>query len=203
MLLFQRQEPLPIDRLSTAELAESDAFFESHGITKDMAIQDIEATRKLFQELLEKCVNGNTNNKVWVYYLLGAMYLTKGQLQETVSLCSRAALEHPLDPRAYYSLGTIYYGIFQQKQTSPWRDRLDLQDHPLEIRQRIQRIRHFETQNQQLVQAFRESKLAASREEAAKLALQYFRKTLDCNISKEDKNQIQTHIKLIQTQLTL
>lgn len=198
MPLFQKQKPLPLDRLLQSELMESDAFFESHGISKEMATQDPEGTRQRFRQYLEECVNQNPFNKAWVYHLLGMLYSAEGKLQETVSLCSRAASEYPTDPRAYYSLGTIYYGISQATETDKSLNRTDVQDHPWEIQERMRRIRQFQEENQQLVQAFRESKLAASPEEAAKLALKYFRKTLVCNISNEDKNRVQTHIRIIE-----
>ncbi len=203
MPLFQKHKPLPLEGLLQSELVESDAFFEGHGISKEMATQDPEASRKRFLELLEKCVNEKTFNKVWVYCLLGTLYYAEGRLQETIALCSRAASEYPADPRAYYSLGSIYYGLSQATETGKLLDGTDVQDHPWEIQEWMRRIRQFQEENQQLVQAFRESKLAASPEEAAKLALQYFRKTLVCNISNEDKRRVQTHIRIIEVQLGL
>ena len=200
MPLFQKHKPLPLEGLLQSELAESDAFFEGHGISKEMATQDPKATRKRFLELLDKCVNEKTFNKVWVYCLLGTLYYAEGRLQETIALYSRAASEYPTDPRAYYSLGTIYYGISQATETSRVLDSTDVQDYPWEMQERMRRIRQFQEENQQLVQAFRESKLVASWEEAAKLALQYFRKTLACNISNEDKRRVQTHIRIIEVQ---
>ncbi|MDP2729963.1 MAG: tetratricopeptide repeat protein [Dehalococcoidales bacterium] len=180
-----------------SELAESDAFFESHGISKEMTTQDPEGTRQRFRQYLEECVNQNPFNKVWVYHLLAMLYYAEGKLEETAALCSRAASEHPTDPRAWYYLGTIYYGISQATETSKVLDSADVQDFPSEIRERIRRIHHFQKENQQLVQAFRESKLT-SPEEATKLALKYFRKTLVCNISNEDKSRVQTHIRIIE-----
>ena len=45
------------------------------------------------------------------------------------------------------------------------------------------------------------SKLTASPEEAVKLALKFFRETLACNISNDDKHRVQTHIRIINAQL--
>jgi len=197
MPLFQKQKPLPLDGLLQSELVESDAFFESHGISKEMATQDPEGTRQRFRQYLEECVNQNPFNKVWVYHLLGMLYSAEGKLQETVSLCSRATSEHPADLRAYYFLGTIYYGISQATETSKSLNRTDVQHAPWEIQELMRQNREFQEENQQLVQAFRESKLT-SPEEAAKLALKYFRKTLVCNISNDDKRRVQTHIRIIE-----
>lgn len=202
MPIFQKHKPLPLDGLLESELAESDAFFESHGISKEMATQDPEGTRQRFRQYLEECVNQNPFNKVWVYHLLGMLYSAEGRLEKMVSLYSRAASEYPSDPRAYYSLGTIYYGISQATETSKGLDSTDVHDFPWEIQERMLRVRQFQEENQQLVQAFRESKLT-SPEEAAKLALQYFHKTLACNISNEDKHRVQTHIRIIEVRLSL
>jgi hypothetical protein len=202
MPLFQRQKPLPLDGLLQSELVESDAFFESHGISKEMATQDPEGTRQLFRQYLEECVNQNHFNKVWVYHLLVIMlYSAEVKLEKIVSLFSRAASEHPADPRAYYSLGTIYYGIYEE--TLKPLTRADVQHAPWEIQELARQYREFQEENQQFVKACRESKLAASPEEAAKLALQHYRKTLACNISNDDKRRVQTHIRLIEVQLSL
>lgn len=198
MPLFQKHEPLPLDGLLQSELAESDAFFESHGISKEMVTRDPERTRQLFRQYLEEYVNQNRFNKVWVYYLLGTLYWAEGKLAEVVSVYSRAAAEYPQDPRAYYSLGAIYYGISQATETERNLHSLDIGSYPIEIQERMCRVRQFQEENQQLVQAFRESKLVASREEAAMLALKYFQKTLVCNISNDDKRRVQTHIRIIE-----
>ena len=125
------------------------------------------------------------------------LYSAEGKLQETVSLCSHATSEYPTDPRAYYFLGTIYYGISQATETDKSLNRTDMQHAPWEIQELVRQNREFQEENQQLVQAFRESKLT-SPEEAAKLALKYFRKTLVCNISNDDKRRVQTHIRIIE-----
>ena len=131
------------------------------------------------------------------------LQVNEGKLEEAVAMYSRATQDYPTDPRAWYSLGIIYYGISQETQTSKVLDSADVRRYPWEIQELVHHVREFQDENQQLVQAFRESKLVASWQEAAKLALQYFRKTLACNISNEDKRRVQTHIRLIEVQLTL
>jgi tetratricopeptide (TPR) repeat protein len=189
MPLFQKHKPLPLEGLLKSELVESDAFLEGHGIPKKMANQDVEATRQRVRVLLEARVNRNHFNKMWVYNLLSTLYFSEGKLKETVALCLRAALEHPTDPRAYYCLGAVYYGLSQETDTEKSLAGID--------------VKEFVEQNQQPVQAFRNSKPAESRDEAAKLAMKYFHKTLMCNISNEDKRRVQTHIRRIEVQLSL
>jgi len=48
MPLFQKSEFLPLEGLLASELVESDAFFKSHGIYKEMVAQDPEGTRQRF-----------------------------------------------------------------------------------------------------------------------------------------------------------
>lgn len=204
MPLFQRHKALLLDRLSESELIESDTLCESIGISKVVISQNAEAARKRFREHLKNLVSRKPTSKVWMFHILGGLYYEEGKIEEATAMYSRAAEDYPTDPRAWYSLGTIYYGIFQAKAGGlPLPDRANERGHPWEIQERMARIRNFESQNPQLVQAFRNSKLAASRDEAAKLALEYFRKTLACNISSDDKRRVQTHIRLIEVQLAL
>lgn len=201
MPLFQKHKPLPLEGLLESEKVHSEAFLKGHGISIETANQDIEATRQRVRVLLEDCVNRNQFNKLWVYNLLSTLYFKEVKLKEIVALCLRAALEHPTDPRAYYSLGTVYYGISQAAETEKTLG-IDTHDWPWEMQEMMRQNREFVEQNQQLVQAYRNSGLAASRDESAKLALKYFHKTLMCNISSEDKRRVQTHIRIIEAQLS-
>jgi len=203
MPLFQKHKPLPLEGLLKSELVESDAFLEGHGIPKKMANQDVEATRQRVRVLLEARVNRNHFNKMWVYNLLSTLYFSEGKLKETVALCLRAALEHPTDPRAYYCLGAVCYGLSQETDTEKSLAGIDVKEMPWEFQEMARQNREFVEQNQQPVQAFRNSKPAESRDEAAKLAMKYFHKTLMCNISNEDKRRVQTHIRRIEVQLSL
>ena len=83
-------------------------------------------------------------------------------------------------------------------------NRTDIDQWPREIQELVGQIREFETGNQQLIKAIRESKLILTPEEAAELALQYFGTTLKCNISSRNRQIVQTHITCItQAQLNL
>jgi tetratricopeptide (TPR) repeat protein len=192
-----------LEGLLESELAECDTFFESHGISKEMRAHGSEATDQYFPQYLEECVNRNRFNKLWVYLTLGTWYFFNGRLEETVSLCLRAASEYPNDPRAYYCLGTIYYGISSHATDTDWTLLPSFADSPVEMQELARQVREHDEQNPQLTHAFRESKLVAAREEASTLALKYYRKTLTCNISNEDKRRVQIHIKLIEMQLSL
>ena len=183
------QESLPLEGLLESEMAECDTFFGSHGISKEMRARGSEETDQYFQQYLEECVKQNRFNRVWVYHSLGTWYLLGGKFEEAVSIYSRAASEYPNDPRPYYTLGTIYYNISQ----ALLRERL------FEIQKLISRDREFEEENKQFINASQVSKLAASPMESANLALSYFRRTLECNISASDKTKIQTHIGLVET----
>ena len=198
MPLFQERKTLPLEGLSEIELAESDSYFEAHGVTRDKVSQDVQIAGQVMRKLLEKLVK-NPSNRYWVYYLLGNLLFADGQVDDAVSIYSRATLEYPDDPRACYSLGVIYYGIYQTSQLPVH----VLPDVPLEIRERISRIREFENKNPKLLDTFRGSKMAASLVGAAELALKYFHKTLACNIFNEDKAKILIHIRLIETQMKL
>lgn len=201
MSLFQKRKPLPLDRLSECELVESDTIIEGLGISKVVVSQDAEAARKRFREHLKKLVSRKSASKVWMFHILGGLYYEEGKLEEAAAMYSRAIQDYPADPRAYYSLGVIYYGLFEYAE--PLREGVHWRRFPLEIQERLRRVQEFEEQNQLLVQAFRESKLTASPEEAAKLALKYFRKTLARNISSDDKSRVQTHMRLIEVHLGL
>jgi len=197
MPLFQKHKPLPLAGLSENELVESDALFESIGITKAVVSQDVEAARRRYREHLTKLVSSKATSKVWMLYMLGGLCYEEGKLEEAAALYSRATQDYPADPRAWYTLGTIYYGLIESL-SEPLPEGVDWRSEPLEMQERMERVRDFQSQNPQLLQSFRESKLTASREEAAKLALKYFRKTLACNISNDDKRSVQTHIRLIE-----
>lgn len=199
---FQKHNPLPLDRLSQSELVESDTIIEGLGISKVTISRDAKAARQRFRAHLEELVSRKPTSKVWMFHMVGGLYYEEGKLEEAVAMYSRATQDYPTDPRAWYSLGIIYYGISQETQTSKVLDSADVRRYPWEIQELVHHVREFQDENQQLVQAFRESKLVASWQEAAKLALQYFRKTLACNISNEDKRRVQTHIRLIEVQLT-
>ena len=113
MPLFRKHEPLPLDRLSENELVESDTLVESIGISKISSSQDREEARKRFSEHLTKLVSRKPTSKVWMFHLLGGMCYEEGRLEEAVPIYSRATTDYPADPRAWYSLGTIYYGLFE------------------------------------------------------------------------------------------
>lgn len=203
MPIFQKHEVIPIDGYSESELVEVNVFWEAHGISKDMLNQSPVVLRNRLIEISEKCINENAQNKAWIYYFLWSSYFSNGKLKEMVALCSRANLEYPSDPRAYYCLGIIYEGIFQQTETDKLLNRANLENAPWEIRQRINRIRNFEQQNPLLIKAFREQKLVATSKEAAESALNFFRKALSGSISNEDKSIVQARIRLIEQQLSL
>lgn len=207
MPLFQKRKPVLLTLgglgLFKSEIAESDAFLEAHGITSYVATHDPSWTPQRFRQYLEECVNQNRFNKVWVYHLLGNFYLAEGRLEEAVSVYSRAILEYPDDPRAYYNLGTIYYGISYHATETDFTHRPDFSEAPIEMQELAHQVHEDDKKHPQLTQALRESKLAASPLEAAKLALKYYRKTVACNIANEDERLVQTHIILIKMRWNL
>ena len=75
--------------------------------------------------------------------------------------------------------------------------RPDFKYWPMEMQENVRQTYEYEKNNSQLIKAYRESKLAASPEEAARLARQYFIMTLKFNISDKDKQIVQTHIRII------
>jgi tetratricopeptide (TPR) repeat protein len=203
MPLFKRRETTPITGMSRGELAESDALYEAHGVTTEFANKNVEMARQLMRQYFSELVKRNPTNKFWVYYLLGDLLATNGQLDQAIAVYSRATREYPDDPRAYYSLGAIYYGISSIGDHDNYQQRPDATDLPMELLELVGQGHEVPEENQQFNRACRESKLAASPEDAAKLALQYFRKTLTCNISNEDKGRVQTHIRLIEIRWSL
>jgi len=198
MPLSDKKETIPIEGMSKNELAESDVFFEAHGVTKEIANKDVEATRQIMRQHFTELIKGNQSNKLWVYYVLGNLLSMNGQIDEAAAVYYRATREYPNDPRAWYSLGTIYYGISGETDINKYSQRPDLAEMPIEIQQIDAQNREFEKQNLRYLQGCAESKLVASPIEAANLALNYFSKTLTCKISKEDRNKVQTHIRLIE-----
>lgn len=163
MPLFQRRQTIPLAGLTKSELSEADGYFECHGVTKDMATKHAEQTQARMQGLLENWVTSNVFRKAWIYYLLTTFYLAEGRIKEVVDLNSDAVVKFPSDPRPSYSLGTIYYGLFNAETAQTVLSRNDLASAPVEIRERLQRAHSFETQNSAFIKGLRESKLVASR----------------------------------------
>ena len=202
---------LPLSGLLKSEMAESDAeFFVPNGITTEMVNSNHEMTDQLFRQYLEECISHNQLNKVWVYYILSTWYYAEGKFEKIITLSLRASAEHPSDPRAYYFLGSIYYGFFINSTADPKYSneallaRPDFSNWPREMRELVRENLEFERHNQRIVNAMCEFKPTLTPEEAAKLALQYFGCILKCNISSRDRQIVQTHITSItQAQLNL
>jgi tetratricopeptide (TPR) repeat protein len=202
---------LPLSGFLKSESAESDAdFFVPNGITTEMVNSNPEETDRRFRQYLEECVSRNQVNKVWVYYILCTWYYAEGKFEKVITLSLRASAEHPSDPRAYYLLGSIYYGVFMNSTEGPKNSneallaRPDFGNFPIEIQKQVRENLEFEKKNQQLVNAIREFNPALTPDEAAKLALQYFGSILKCNISSKDRQMVQTHVtNITQAQLNL
>ncbi len=208
MPLFHRRKPLPLEGLSNDEEIEFDVLCERLSIPNTVVSQGTELANQRLHAYLEKEVSKGSTSELWMLCVLANLYFGEGRLEEAVATCLRATHDYSTDPRAYYALGTVYYGISQWhgifgKTARVPHGATDMRDAPLAIQELARSVRDFEEQNVQLVEALSKSELAGSYNESANLALAYFRKALACNISNGDKSRIQTHIRIIEVQLGL
>ena len=203
MPIFGERKILQLEGLSQREREECEAFFESRGISKDVPAYGPGGIDQYFQQYLEETIDQNRSNETWLYYVLAIWYFSHSMFEKTVALCVRAYSEHPNDPRAYYLLGTIYDGIYQYSKKATLIQIPDAVERQKEIQELLKQKYTEVQENPQIIKAFRESKIVASPEEAARSARQYLCMTLKCKISKEDKRKVQTRIRIIDNQTRL
>ena len=166
-------------------------------------------------ELYEEAVRKEPHEFIY-HYMLGITYFSRGELEKAREILEKASSLKSDDSRPLYSLGVIYYGIWdarKEEQTGTTKEqdykriKETLSDPflPHDLRQSGEEIvREFEYWMSQLdyetyvliQDAYRKSSI--SRESAAANALYYFRKTLACQLHKEDRKAVEQHIRLIQ-----
>lgn len=174
----------------------------------------------LLIELYEEAVRKEPHEFIY-HYILGATYFSRGELEKAREIWEKASSLKPDDSRPLYDLGAIYYGIWdarKEEETGTTKEQVykrfeeGLSDPflPDDLRQQGEEIvREFEYSMFQLDDEtsvrLRLScrKSPTSRESAKTNALYYFRKTLACQLHREDRKAVEQHRKLIEIQEAL
>ena len=194
MAASKKQATLRLSDLSDSEALELRSFFEGFGITVEKETED---TGRQMKEKLAEHIEEKGEKKYWMYYMLGDMLTMNGQLDEAISMYSRATKEYPADPRAWFSLGVLHRAIsYEPDRSKKWQK--DLAEAMKKDEKLAENMQKWEKQNSRFLKAAGESKFAESAIETANTAVTYFQKVLDCKISNDDKDKVQNNIKAIE-----
>ncbi len=216
MGFFAKKKSIPrLNELLLEEEREIESLIEdSQTIPWEDDLEDIDTA--LLIEIYEEAVRKGPHEFIY-HYVLGTVYFSNGELEKAKEVLEKASSLKPDDPRPFYNLGVIYYGVWDVR-TEEQRGRSKEQEY-----RRVKDILsnypfppdHFRRLGEDLVREFEDMmrrpdyerlkylqdcyrKSQMSRDTAAANALYYFRKVLACQLHPEDKKAVEQHIRLIE-----
>lgn len=196
MALFGKQKPLPLAGLLNEEQEEFNNVSAGLNLSQKIAGLDAMAASAVLREEVGGWLNEHPNKAAWAYFILANLHLTAGDLTEAASVFKRGTIQFPKDPRAHFSLGTIYLGL-AQVGSMPQAD-VGEGGTP-----EAQGLPHTNEHIQLLAKAFKDSTLVSTAQEASTLAMNHFQKTMECPLTDEDKKAVLGRIQQLRSMASL